>query len=121
MSIRDTLKKSRAKVHEMAISTGTVYVRSFNGAQRQLWIDVSKSLDHNIPLHTVAALGLCEQDGSMLFDCSTEKGRMLANVELQEVDAEDLQAICLKLMSVSGVSRDAVGEAEKKSEASQSE
>lgn len=120
MSVRDALKKSRAKVHSVVISTGdSVYVKAMNGAARALFTQLGKEQD-GLPMHVVAALGLCEEDGTMLFDCSTDKGLALAKMELSEVDGIDLQTICLKLYEVSGLTSKAIEEAEKKSEASQS-
>lgn len=120
MSVRDTLKKSRAKVHPLEISTGTVYVKAFNGHTRHQYTEMSREKNFQLPLHTTAALALCEEDGSLLFDVSTEKGVALANLELQEVESTDLQKIVLELFKVSGLAKDSVSDAEKKSEASPS-
>ena len=120
MSIRDTLKKSRAKVFPVEISTGTVFIKSLTGAGRQAYTDLLRKGDGSLPMYTLAAIALCEEDGSAVFDMSTDKGVALANLELQEVDGDDLQRICMKLLECSGLTKDSASEAEKKSEASQS-
>ena len=120
MSVREALKKSRAKIYPLDISSGRVFVKALNGISRQLYTDLSRKSDGNLPLYTVAAIALCNEDGSSVFDVSTDKGVALANIELQEVDGADLQDICMKLFQVSGLTKDAVSEAEKKSEASPS-
>jgi len=121
MSVREILKRSRAKVHPCEISTGTVHVKSMSGEARQQYADLVHKKPTGIPLHLVAALGLCEEDGTMLYDCSTEKGAAIAEIELKEIDGADLQAIVLKLYEVSGLAGRSVKEAEKKSEASPSD
>jgi hypothetical protein len=120
MSVRAALLKSRAKVVPVTLSTGDpVYVKGMNGAARALFTQLGKDAD-GLPMHVIAAIGLCEEDGTMLFDCSTDKGIALAKLELSEVDGIDLQTICLKLYEVSGLTSKAIEEAEKKSEASPS-
>ena len=121
MSVRDLLRDCRPTVHEVTVNGKTFFVKSLSGEGRQSFSEMSKEKDGSLPVQMIAALGLCEQDGSMCFDCSTEKGRILANVELKEVDGAVLQAIALKLLQVSGLSKDSAGDAEKKSEASQSD
>jgi hypothetical protein len=119
MSVRELIKKSRPRVHACETSVGTMYVKGLSGASRQQYSELSK--DGTLPLHTIAALALCEEDGSMLFDLSSDKGVAIANTELKEMDGVDLQAICLTLFEVSGLAKDSASNAEKKSEASPSE
>lgn len=118
MSIREILKKSRPKVHAVDISCGTVYVRAMSGETRQCFVDMNKAVEGIAAIHNVAALGVCEEDGTLLYDCTTEKGRVLANLELKEMDGHDLGKIVSKLYEVSGLSKGSDSEAEKKSEAS---
>lgn len=119
MSNRDLLKRSRSKVYPVEISTGTVHIKSMNGAARHKYAQLSKG-DGSLAPHTIVALALCSEDGTMDFSMETEKDIALANAELCEVDGADLQAICLKFFEVSGTASKSVDDAEKKSEASPS-
>jgi hypothetical protein len=121
MSVRELVKKSRAKVHPVEISVGTVYVKSLTGEGRQRYHAIAKENDGVAPLHTIAAIALCEQNGDPCFPMATDKDIAVADAELKDMDGLDLQTICLKLFEISGLAKDAKEEAEKKSEGSQSE
>jgi hypothetical protein len=108
-------------VHPVELSTGdTVYVRALTGEGRQNYFKIVRERD-GIPVHLIAALGLCEENGSICFPMSTEKDWIHATNELKDIDGAELQAIALKLIEVSGLGPDAQDKSEKKSEASQSE
>lgn len=59
----------------------------------------------------VVALGLCEEDGALTYNVDNEKDI----AEIGEVDGAVLQAIVLKLYEVSGLTKTAIEDAEKKS------
>lgn len=117
MSTRDVLRKAKPKVHSVDISSGTVYVRALSGGGRDAYLDlVKESEPKGPPSHRVAALGLCEEDGTLSYDTADKKQMD----ELHQVDGEDLQKISMKLFEVSGLTEKSVDDAEKKSEASPS-
>lgn len=114
MSVRDVLKKSRPKVHVVEISSGPVYVKAMSGEARQLFMDMNKAVEGMAAMHSIAALGLCEEDGTMLYDCTNERGLAVANTELKEMDGGDLGKIVSRLYEVSGLTKSAEEQAEKK-------
>lgn len=117
MSTRDVLRKAKPRVHQIEISAGSVYIRALSGIGRAAYVDlVSKHRPGSPPLHEIAALALCEEDGAIAYDSKNEKDL----AELADVDGADLQKIVLALFDFSGLSTSADGDAEKKSEASPS-
>jgi hypothetical protein len=112
MSTRDVLRKSKPKVAAVEISSGQVFVRALSGAGRSAYMDLVKSADPNAPaVHRIAALGLCEEDGALVYRVDDEA----AIKELGESDGDDLQKIALKLFEISGLASKSVEEAEKNS------
>jgi hypothetical protein len=114
MSVREILKKSRPRVFPVEISCGTVYVRGLSGAGRQKFIDMNKAVEGIAAMHHVAALGLCEEDGTLCFDISTDKGLVMSELELKDMDGADLGKIVSALYEASGLMSNAEKDAEKK-------
>lgn len=115
MSIRDVLRQSRPQVKAVEISSGTVYVRGMSGDVRAKYMAMAK--DGTPSTHKIAALGLCEEGGTLCFDPINPHHLE----ELQEVRSDDLDKIVLALFAVSGLGKKAEDAAAKKSEASPSE
>lgn len=111
MSARDVLRKSKPKVYPCEISGGTVHVRALSGAGRAAYLALVKKHDPvTPPTHEIAALGLCEEDGTPAYELENEKQMQ----ELGETDGDDLQKIAQKIFEVSGLTKDTAEEAEKK-------
>lgn len=114
MSTRDTIRKARPKVHAVETPDGPVYVRALSGAGRQRYLDFVEAADGKVPYGRVAALALCEPDGTMVYDPEEP-----ADVEeCAEIDGQTLDSICMKLFEVSGLTKKAGDDAEKKLDAS---
>jgi hypothetical protein len=114
---REIIRAARPKVHQLETDHGALYVRGLTGAGRATYLGlVHEAGDAGVPMHKTAALGLCESDGTLVFDITNEEDM----TELSEMDGDLLERICLKLFDVSGLSRRAQDEAEKKSAASPS-
>lgn len=116
MSTRDVLRKAKPKFYPCEISGGTVHVRALSGAGRAAYIELVRKYDPATPpTHEIAALGLCESDGTLTYDSDDEKERAKLLAELSQVDGEDLQKISLKIFEVSGLTKDAAEDASKNS------
>lgn len=112
MSTRDLLRAAKPKVHPVAISIGTVHIRSLTGGGRAAYMDLVAKYDPKpVPTHEIAILGLCHESGQHEFDL--EKDEDVA--EVAGMDGDDLQKIVLKLFEVSGLSKESAESAEKKS------
>ena len=117
MSTRDVLRAAKPKIHKIDTEHGDLYVRGLTGAGRALYLGlVNDAGNEGVPMHRTAALGLVEADGTPAYDIENEDHMR----ELAQVDGNLLQTICMKLFEVSGLSKKATEDAEKKSEASPS-
>lgn len=116
MSTRDVIRRSRPKVHEVQTDEGPVYVRALSGTGRQKYLDIAEEAGDKFPAGRVAALALCEADGTPSYDPDKEDDVR----ECSEMGTPTLDAICLKLVEVSGLTKKAGDDAEKKSVASTS-
>lgn len=112
MGTRDVLRKAKPKIYPCEISAGTVHVRALSGAGRSAYLAlVRKHENDQVPSADIAALGLCDEDGTLVYEAEKEKDMQ----ELSETDGDDLKKICMKIFEVSGLSGSAVEDAEKKS------
>jgi hypothetical protein len=116
MSLRDAVRGARAKVFPVDTPSGRFFVRQFDGATRQKYIDIVQAGNGAFPIGAVVALGLCEEDGSGGYDVDSASDV----AEVSGMDTATLDAICTKLIDVSGLTVKAGDVAEKKSEASPS-
>lgn len=117
MSTRDVLKKATPKVHPVELDDGVVYVRALSGAGRQRYLDMASDGQTPSPAR-IAALGLCEADGTLVYDLDADDDVDVK--ELEELDGGVLDRIATRLFEVSGLTKTADENAEKKSEGSQS-
>jgi hypothetical protein len=114
VSSLETLRKAKRKVQPCEISTGTVYVISLSSRGRASYMElVTKNGGKSPPMHEIAALGLSEEDGKLAYDLSSEEGRAALASDADAIDGDDWQKIALKVLQVSGMTKDAVEEAEK--------
>jgi hypothetical protein len=112
MSTRDAVRKARPKVHPCEISSGTVHVRALSSGGRSAYLAlVAKYQPGSPPTHDIAALGLCEDDGSQSYDPTSEKDM----AELREMDGVDAESVALRIFEVSGLTKAAAEGAEKNS------
>jgi hypothetical protein len=118
MSTRETLRRLRPKVTTVETAEGPVFVRAMSGVGRMEYFRLVREAGDGgmAPMHEIAALGLCDQDGTLVFD--VENPADLA--ELAAFDGDVLQRICMALLDTSGMSARAQEDAEKKSDASPS-
>ncbi len=117
MSIRDVLARSKASVHKvhLPVADGDVFIKSLSGEGRAFLTELANSAKSGqAPLHMIAAVALCEENGSPYFDLVSEKGIALADMESKSWSDTDIQAVVSKLWEVSGLKKDAVADAEKK-------
>lgn len=116
MSTREILRRAKPKVHPCDICSGTVHVRALSGAGRAAYLALAAKHEPGLPpSHEIVALALCEEDGILSYDYANPRDI----TELSEVDGDDLQKIVAKIFEVSGLTKEALETAEKKSEASQ--
>jgi len=94
-----------------------VHIRALSGAGRIKYLELSKKFDGVVPATHIAALGLCDEGGSLCFN--VDKSADIEELSV-DVDGEVLQIIANEVFRVSGLAKDAIEEAEKKSEASPS-
>jgi hypothetical protein len=114
MSVRDTIRKNKLGTAPVTLSTGKdIQVREFSGPLRATYseyIEASKT-NGGVKPEVVAAMAICEADGTLAYDWQKPE-------DLQElvdhISASDLDAIGLKLFEISGLTKKAVEEAEKK-------
>lgn len=119
MSVRDSLLKNRKPKIDSSLSEGNekVYVRALSGAGRARYMEMVRAAEEaksELTSHKVAALGLCEEDGTLIYDA--DKDEDLA--ELKELDGGFLAAVSMKLFEISGLSAKSSEEAIKNSNAS---
>jgi hypothetical protein len=67
----------------------------------------------NLPMHEIAALGLCDEDGKLCYDLTQEQDRTALSEDAKTIDGEDWQKIATKVFEVSGMGKEAKEEAEK--------
>lgn len=93
-------------------------MRALSGAGRQAYLDLVEAAgEGRTPsIATIVALGLCEADGSITYDHRNPADLL----ELDAVDGATLNLIASTLFEISGLTTDAVDQAEKKSDASRS-
>lgn len=112
MSTRDVIRKAKPKVHPCEISTGTTHVHALSSGGRAAYLAlVAKHKPGSTPTHEIAALGLCEDDGTQSYDPTNEKDM----AELFEMDGVDAETVALKIFEVSGLTKTAAENAEKNS------
>lgn len=88
------LKASRPSIKTVTISTGDVYIMGLNGARRHDIVARNyKQPDCPFSDAELAAMGLCEADGTKVF--LNEAAGVL---ELQKMHAADLRAIAVELL-----------------------
>lgn len=119
MSVRDTIRKARPTVAEYTLTDGSkVWVRAMSGAGRAKYMAYVEKAKANggIRSEVIAAMGLSEQDGTLVFDIEVEADL----AEVRNLDGQDLDGIGLKLFEISGLAKGAVEDAAKNSEASPS-
>lgn len=110
MSSRDSLRAFKPKVHVFDHEGQTFHVRALSGAGRTKYLDLCHTGDGTPSMAKVVALGLCESDGSLTYNVDNDKDI----AEINEIDGAVLQAIVFKLYEVSGLTKKALEEAEKK-------
>jgi len=113
-SLRDQVRNARAKIHPVPTDDGVFYVRAFDGTTRQKYVDIVQEADGKYPFGRIAALGLCEADGTAGYDPDNEDDVR----EVAAMNTPTLDIICRRLQEVSGLTAKAGDDAEKKSDAS---
>jgi hypothetical protein len=114
MSVRDEIRKNKLVLAPVKLSTGqSVQVREFSGPLRAAYSDYMETSKANggVQPQVVAAMAICEADGTLAYDWQKPE-------DLQEIadhiGAADLDTISLKLFEISGLTKKAIDEAEKK-------
>jgi hypothetical protein len=116
-SLKSDLVTAEESFTRNADPDDVIYIRALSGAGRMKYLELSKKFDGVVPGTHIAALGLCDEGGSVCFNI--DKPTDIEELGL-DVDGEVLQIIATEVFRVSGLAKDAVEEAEKKSEASPS-
>jgi len=112
VSSRDALRVFRPKVHKFDHDGQTLHVRALSGAGRAKYLELCRTGNDGSPaMARVVALGLCEEDGTLTYNVDNDKDV----AEIEQVDGAVLQAVVFKLYEVSGLTKKAMEEAEKKS------
>ncbi len=120
MSVRDTVRKAKPTIVAYILTDGSkVWLRALSGTGRARYMaHVQKAKENGgVRSEEVAAMCLCEEDGSLVFD--HENAADLADIA--KLDGQDLDRIGLKLFEISGLTKNAVEDAAKNSEASPSD
>lgn len=115
MSVRDTVRRSKPTIVTFPLPNGeSIWVRAFSGPGRAAYSayvsDLGKEGRGAAP-EIVAAMAICEEDGSLAYDW--QKPEDLAEIA-GHFDAHMLDEIGLKLFELSGLTKKAVDDAEKK-------
>lgn len=117
MSVRDTIRKAKPTVAPYELTDGSkVWVRAFSGGGRAKYMGYVEKAKANggVKSEVIAAMGLCEEDGSLAFDYDNADDLSV----IAKLDGQDLDGIGLKLFELSGLTKGAVEEASKNSDAS---
>lgn len=119
MSVRDTLRThGRPRIDSITVNGSKIYIRALSGAGRARYLEMVEAASAKTAnAASIAALGICEEDGTLVYDAS--KPEDLA--ELEEFDGALLAQISLKLFEISGLTQKAADDAAKNSEASPNE
>jgi hypothetical protein len=114
VSSLEVLRKAKRKVHACEISTGTVHVMSLSSPGRVAYMEmVTKNGGKSPPMHEIAALGLVDEDGKLCYDLSAEADRAALAQDAKDIEGDDWQKIAMKILEVSGLTKEAREEAEK--------
>lgn len=110
-SARERARRAVPKVDFVEWNGEKHFVRALSGTDRAKYTAlVQETKDSGgVPLETIVAFGLCEEDGTLAYDRT--KPEDLA--ELGDRDGGFLEAIALKLFDISGLSNKAVEDAGK--------
>lgn len=113
MSVRDTIRKARPAVVAHSLKDGSkIWVRAFTGPGRLQYSAYVEKAKENGGIHVevVAAMGICEEDGTLVYDWQKSDDLL----ELTEhLDAGELDAIGLRLFEISGLTKQTEEEAAK--------
>jgi len=112
MSAREKARKAAApKIDFVEWGGEKHFVRAMSGKLRSVYSELvqEKKDKGGVPVEVIAALGICEEDGTLAYDY--EKPADIA--ELEAHDAGFLTAVALKLFELSGLTEKKVEEAEK--------
>lgn len=116
-SLRTDLSAAEESFKRSDDPDDAIYIRALSGAGRMKYLELTKKFDGVVPATHIAALGLCDEGGSLCFNI--DKPADIEELSV-DVDGEVLQIIANEVFRVSGLAKDAIEEAEKKSEASPS-
>jgi len=112
MNVREKIRNgAKPKVDSLKLGEDVIHVRAMSGVERSIYTGLVQEWKEKggTPVEIVAALGICEEDGSLAYDYSKP-----ADVaELKQMDAAFLTSVALKLFSISGLTEKAIEEAEK--------
>lgn len=105
----DTLRRLRPRIHPLETPEGLLYVRSLNGAAR------AELGNGQATPAKIAAYSLCSPDGALLFNPRDDESVS----ECDELDGKALDLIVARVFELAGLTKEAIDNAEKKSEPSQ--
>lgn len=108
MTSREAVRSFKPRVVRCVHEGQVFHVRGLSGTGRAQYLAIAKAEDEFI-LHKVVALGLCEEDGSLVYNVDNKSDLE----ELMAIDGEALQAIALKVYEISGLTKKAVEDAPK--------
>jgi hypothetical protein len=119
MSVRESLRKNRKPKIDSSLSEGKdkVCIRALSGAGRAQYMEMVRAAEEaktDLKSHQVAALGLCEEDGTLIYDVNKDEDL----AELKDLDGGFLASVSLKLFEISGLSAKAAEDTGKNSNAS---
>jgi hypothetical protein len=118
MSVRDLIRKHASpRIGTVDLDGQTIHVRAFSGAGRAHYTDMVRKAEEaktSVEPHEIAALGICEEDGTLAYDLSKPEDV----AELKSRDGKFLADVSMKLFELSGLTAKAEEEAAKNSNAS---
>ena len=108
LSRKELLGKATVKRGEVMISTGVVGIREMNGAERDQYLAMMTESHFEIPAGLQAKLVrwcVIDENGDSLFTEDDDE-------HINQMGGQDLQAIVLAVMGLSGLTEDSVEELE---------
>lgn len=113
MSVRDTIRQAKPTVTEYTLKDKSkIWVRAFTGTGRAQYSAYVEKAKENGGIHAevIAAMAICEQDGSPAYDWNNPED---LKELLEHLDGSDLDAIGMLLFETSGLTKKADEEAAK--------
>ncbi len=114
MSSRETVRRAcKVKIGFVEVDGERLYVRSLSGRGRHIYTQLftqAKAANASVESHVVVALGLCDEQGQLIYRHDDDADLN----EVLEFDGAVLDNLAVKVFELSGLTKEAQAEAEKK-------